>query len=736
MSQMPSDNSSIPGSASLDKGHPDLIAKFKSDKDDEQLARWVTTEYGKMKTARTRIVNQWNLQLAFYYGNQYLEFTKGIASLDGKMQVPKAPPHRIRTTINRIRPMIRTELSRVTQQKPNASVVPASAEDEDLAAAYAAEQVWESVSRTNGAQAVFRQAAFWMLICGTGFTKTWWDSTKGPMGPDPMNLMGPPRPMGDICFGAVTPYHLFVPDLRTVAIQEQPYVLNVYTKNMEWLRSFYGDKLTGMNISPDVVASSEIVSDATLNLSGAKAEPDSVLCYEMWVKPGAHKLMPKGGLIHVIGNQVVYSSKEGIPYSHEQFPFTKLDHIPTGKFYAESSIFDTMPLQREYNRTRSQITESKNRMAKPQLLIQKGSVDPRKITTEPGLAIEYLPGMNPPTPLPLVSLPNYVLEEQDRILSDIEDISGQHQVSKGGAPAGVTAATAISFLQEKDDGILAPTYASIEEGWENIAYQTLNLVVQMWDTERMVKTVGTDGAFDTMLLKGADLKNSTDIRMEGGSALPVSKAARQAFIMDMMKMGFIAPQDGLKILDVGGVQKLWEALRRDESQAQRENIKLKKSDPQMLAQFQAEQQQMQQEQMAAEAQNGPDMATAGTQDTEPANGPMGEGTAPPPMESILPVNSWDNHAVHIETHNNFRKSQAFELLAPEIKAEFEAHVNMHVAAANQAMAQAMAAQAGPQAPGAPGGDVGGTAADPAAGQPDGQDLGNDAPPPPNEGAQK
>lgn len=671
------------------------LANYQAAKDDKQLAMWIVNQYQIMKTARYRVQMQWNLNLAMYYGNQYLEFSPIIA---GKLQIPKAPPHRVRLTVNRIRPMVRTELSRITQQKPNASVIPATAEDEDLAAAYAAEQVWESISRNNKAPAEFRNAALWLLLTGVGFMKTWWDSSKGDMGPDPANPFAQ-KPMGDVCFAAITPYHLFVPDLRTIALQDQPYILNVYVRSMEYLAGVYGtDKLAAMNITPNVVSSNEILGDAILNMNGGKTEPDGVMCYELWAKPGAHKLLPNGGLVHVIGDQVVYSNKDGIPYQHGKYPFTKFEHIPTGKFYSESSILDLIPLQREYNRTRSQITEAKNRMAKPQLMVAQGSVDPSKITTEPGLAIMYKPGLPPPTPLPLVPLPNYVLEEQDRIISDIEDICGQHQVSKGQAPPGVTAATAISFLQEKDDGILSHTYISIEEGWEDIAYQTLNLVVQYWDTQRMVKTVGADGAFDTMLLQGADLKNSTDIRMEGGSSLPTSKAARQAFIMDMMKMGFISPQDGLKILDVGGVQKLWEALRRDESQAQRENIKLKKMDPNVLQQFQEEQQQNNQ-QMVAQAQQAQDLQPPPAQidphtgmavppdpnlPPEAANHPPVQA---PPMESILPVNTWDNHQVHVETHNNFRKSQEFELLSDPIKAEFEAHVNMHMAAISQAMAQ-------------------------------------------------
>lgn len=657
----------------MDSQAPDLTKYVADKKNDAELVAWISNQYQAMRSARHRVTMQWNLNLAFYYGRQYLEFSPVIA---GKLQVPKAPPHRIRLTVNRVRPMIRTEISRLTQQKPSASVVPSTSEDEDLEAAYAAEQVWEYVSRANYAPRAFREAAFWACITGVGFVKTYWNSTKGPMGPDPRNPLGPQIPMGDIEYQSVTPYHLFVPNLRMTDIQAQPYVMNVFTKTVEQLKLEYGDRITGMEISPSVVASNEILSDAVLNLSGDKSEPDAVMCYEVWVKPGGHKLLPKGGLVHVVGSNIVYKTDAGIPYQHGKYPFSKIDHIPTGKFYPDSSIVDFMPLQREYNRTRSQITEAKNRMAKPQWKAAKGSITTSKMTTEPGQVIEYRPGLPAPEQVVLQPLPAYVIQEQDRIISDMEDISGQHQVSKGEAPPGVTAATAISFLQEKDDGILSHTYISVEEAWEDIAFQTLNLVVQYWDVQRTVKTTGADGSFDVMLLKGSDLKNSTDVRMEGGSSLPVSKAARQAFIMDMMKMGFIPPQDGLKILDVGGVQKLWEKLRRDESQAQRENIKLKKSDPTLLEEFQQQQQQMIQQQAAM---------------GQPQIDPMsGQPVPPQPMapESVLAVNSWDNHAVHIEVHNGFRKSQEFEILPDPIKAEFEAHVNMHLAAAQQSMMQA------------------------------------------------
>jgi len=619
-----------------------------------------------MKNARSRQKLQWDLNLAFYFGNQYIEYSP----LVNKLTVPKAPPYRVRMVVNRVKPIVRTEVARLTSQKPSASVVPASSEDSDLAAAYAAEQVWEAVSLHGELQARYEEAAFWTSVCGNGFIKTWYDTGYVTEATD--------MP-GAVRYGCVTPYHLFVPDLRTVALQDQPYVLNLYPMSVARAKMFYKKALDGMPLNPNIVASEEILSDSVLNLnSGGKSEPDSVLCYEMWIKPGGCEHLPNGGMVTIVGDKIVELHENGIPYQHGEFPFTKFDHIPTGKFYSDSPVMDAIPVQREYNRTRSQIIEAKNRMAKPQLMAYRGTVDVSKITSEPGQVILVQPGMGFPQPLPLQPLPAYVSQDLDRSLMDIEDMTGQHQVSRGGVPSGVTAATAISYLQEKDDSIMATAYASVERGMERIARQTLYLIKQFWDVQRTIKVTGADNSFDVIQLAGADV--CTDIRMEGGSALPVSKSARQAFLMDLMKMGFIPPDQGLSLMDIGGVQQLNRRLKIDQDQATRENVKMKSLDPAAVEQYHAEWDQQEMARIQQQVQMPPD----------PTMDPMAmqDMMQPQPPDPLVMVNTWDNHAVHIEVHNNYRKTQGFELLPDSVKAEFEAHVNMHLQAMSEAFGQA------------------------------------------------
>lgn len=951
-------------------------------KQHDAIVKWAFDNYRAIRNARTIQERQWYLNLAFYFGKQNVAILKpqsyGVGTgSQARLWVPPAPYYRARPVINRIRPTIRTELAQLTANRPNASITPASAEDRDMYAAMAGEQIWQNFYVEKKLKAVIRRAMWWTLTCGNGFIKCWWDGNEGELEPvmdqagmpqiDPSTGQPAMQPVGDVLFQHETPFHVMVPDLKEEELESQPFLIHAQTKSPEWVKMRFTHALDGSELNANNAGQEDILEDSFLNLIGTQAlnRQQSIMVYEVWVKPGSHPMFPEGAFFTIVGDKIV-QGQQGWPYSHGKYPFAKFDHIPSGKFYSSSSIDDLIPLQREYNRcydseteiltetgwrrgielepgervlsfdpntkkmafssvrevfkkqysgpvtvlennqisarttpghkwfvkssegkdkvvtelnsdhsiplcapvelegddrydfnkivglvlsdgrinqgkvfisqswtanadkceeietlletegvnyspylddrhstvnyyipveygakirqvipnkrltaeyimtlghkglqglfdglmlgdgmydgnkggkfytsleseadlmhmicsllgyaavtrkqtaksswsvrpyqyivqiktdkfskatvfrakkadehyegiiwcptvdtgfvyvrrngrsyisgnTRGQIIEAKNRMAKPYWVAYRGSVDASKITTEPGQVIEVTPGFDYPQQSQMAPLPNYVLQEIDRILMDWNDISGQHEVTHGQVPPGVTAATAISYLQERDEAKMSVTFDSLEESIEKIAQMSLSYVKEYWSTEHLVKISGPDGSFDVMAFKGSDLRNNLDIRVEAGSALPVSKAAKQALIMDLMKMGFVEPRKGLEVMDMGGINKIYEQIQVDQRQAQRENLRMSKVTEELLMQFN-------QAQMEA---------------LESTQGQAFDGNLPP---LIVPVNSWDNHKLHIEYHNNFRKGQAFEQLPDFIKALFEAHVGQHILA--------------------------------------------------------
>ena len=633
----------------------DIVA-YRKTPECQQLTDWVLNSFSKARTDRTKKQQQWQLNMAFYLGKQWLQQGASSLGFTGNLVPQKVPYYRGKKTINRIRSFVRTEQSKFISQTPVASVIPATAEDEDMRSAFAAEQAWQSISNSQKLDYHFERAAWWMTLTGVGFIKTYWDGNVID------KVSGQP---GNIRYGAVSPFHLFVPDLREIDIEDQPYIINAYSKPVAWAKSRYEEELKGVTLTP--THTSTQMDESYLDLTDAnKVNNDSILVYEMWVKPGTTKEMPQGGMIVVVDKFMV-EKHIGMPYNHNEYPFAKLEHIPTGAFYPDSPVSDIIELQREFNTLRSEISEAGRRMAKPQLIVAKGSLVPGKLTNEPGSVIEYRPGMPAPQPLQLSPLPEYYVVQQDRILTDIQDLTGQHEVSRGSAPGGgITAGTAISFLKESDDQYLSPQYHSVEYAYEKIAGQTIGLFIQYVKLPRKIKTIGADQAYDTMILSGADVKSGTDIRIERGSSIGQSQAAKRAEIKDYFSIGLIDANQALQMLEMGGVQRYQDTMNVAKSKAQRENIKMKQINEAEIMRYEDD--------IVAKTLQGMDPASL---EQITAAGEDPEQLIRDELPSIIPVDDFDIHELHIEVHNQFRMSQEFEALPDSIKQQFAKHVAAH-----------------------------------------------------------
>lgn len=586
--------------------------------DEKKLLSWCLDQHKRCKNDRLAVERQWYMNLAFYFGRQNVKMISTAASSTGfRLITPPAPPWRVRLVVNKVRPMTRVMLAKVTSQKPRFTVVPATTEDNDISSARVAEQIFDHVYQAKNIKRVLRRAEWWTIICGTAFIKDYWD---------PNAIDKSAMQKGDLDIEHVSPFHIYIPDMLEEELENQPYVIHQSMKSLEYVQQAYGKKVAK---AANVKSTNDILEDSFLSMVGAShqnAQKDNVLMLEFWIKPG-HPMLKDGGMVTIVGEQIV-QVVNGYPYAHGEFPFSKLEMIPSGKFYGDSVITDLVPLQREYNRTRSQIIEAKNLMGKPKILAAKGSINASQITTEPGQVLFYVPGYPEPKEMAHAPLPQHVLQEVQQLQEDIDDISGQHDISRGKNPSQVTAATALSFLQEQDDTKLSDAITSLEEAVEKLGKHILSHVSQFWTTERTVQIVGADGSFDAQVYKGESLGGNLNVRVEAGSALPQSKAAKQAFVMDLIKLFPQYADKGLELLEIGGIERIYEEYLTDKRQAQRENIKM---------------------------------------------------SAGAPVE----VNDWDNHQVHLDIHNTFRKSQEFEMLPDELKVMFQEHCDTHYVATGQ-----------------------------------------------------
>ena len=635
---------------------------------------------------------QWYMNLAFYFSKQWVVWQPNVTGTGGRLYNPPTPRNRVRLTSNRVKPIIRDELTKLIKQEPQFYAEPNTTDPSDVAASKVAEGLAEYCLTSGYYNRIRRQGTFWMLLCGTAYIKTTCPDVDKP-----------------IVYERIPAFNMYLPSLEEEDIQTQRYVMHVRGVTPEEIEEKYDIKVQS---DMDVVQTNlEQRFLSSLGVQNQSNSSKAVLIKEIWIKPC--KRYPNGAMLVIGDSKMLYryspkgtkvnpdtgveiQGEDELPYDHGNYPFAKMDHTASGRCYGISTIEDIIPLQKEYNKTRSQIIEAKNRMAKPQMTYTKGSIDVTKVTSEVGLYIAVNPGFNPPSPIQIEPLPSYALEEPQRIIEDMDEIAGRNEISRGTVPSGITASSAIAYLSEQNDSKIYNTVASIEEATTEVGRQTIALANQFWSEKYITDIVSKNNMYEASLFKIKNLKNNMNIKVESGSMAPKSKAATQAFITDLMKNGMIPPEKGLRYLQMNETSRLYDEMQADSKQAQRENMTMatvQEPMPQSMPDF-------------SQLMGGtdPNQPGVGGMDTggygsipptltnqppvDPNVPPIQQGISPvdpnmpvvpqapmqPPQPQVFQPNSYDNDAVHIYEHELHMKSQEYEAYSPYVKSVFEMHL--------------------------------------------------------------
>jgi len=565
----------------------------------------------KAASARINFEQQWYENLAFYRGKQWVQWANSPIHESGRALVqPKSA--RKRLVFNRIMPIVRREFTKLTKEEPQYFVQPNTTDQSDIAAAQTGEAIAEYLAFACSFNKARRSAIWWATQCGTGFIKTTYsESDTLPVG------QGGAEMGGKIIYESPSPFHIFVPYLELEDIQDQPWVYHQRAYDPGEVEEVYGKK-----IEPKAEISTSNTETRFRNAINIKQQNTAkqVLVKEIWIKPC--KTFPTGNLV-VWAEGVILLETQEFPYKHGEFPFQKITHIPSGGFYGISTIEGLIPMQKEYNLTKSQLSEARDLTSKPALVAVKGSVDIKKLKAVPGAVIEYMPGADPPRRLINPDMPTYIDRLIDMLLDDFTDHAAQYEVSKGTTPPGLEAASAIAYLQEQNDDMLYHTIASMEEAVSQSGRQSLSLVQQYWPQTRIINTISKTHLQGAIEFKGSDLKNNIDLRVVSDSMAPRSRAAKQASVIELVKLGAVEPNMALKYFQMSETSAMYDELHTDINQVKRENLRLAR----------------------------------------------GEQFEP---------NKFDDHRIHVQEHQTFQKTQEYELLPDETKAFIDQHVEMHM----------------------------------------------------------
>lgn len=577
----------------------------------EALHQWAVTLKEDGEGRRNPLEGQWWENLATYMGDFWAEWDPHKRRL---WEPVRKPDSRVRVPINLAQPAVRTELAKLTKNRPIADVLAAGADTKSVNSAKVGDKILNKYAeRKFSLPRVRRRGLEWATICGSGAYFVDYDETLE----DPIEVYeidGKPVfdqrvikaykqrdkkkkksklgkseiKQGELVIKALSPMQLIY-DFSVTALEDAWWLIVTDVEDIELAERRWGKRPSeSEEVAPGVIEKRLLQRmDTTKSLipQNPKAQKLSKI-HRLFVKKG-HPWFPEGA--HIVFTDDKILKAENFPFRHGRLPVVMMGHIPnpTGQF--DTSVLEQIkgPVV-ELSKTESQMLENRNMATNPIWLIpEQTRVEEDAIQNKPGHRVPYnhVPNVPPPQPVQMPDLPQYVKDLPELLERHIQSISGQGETAQGRVPPGARSGVAIAYLQEEDDTKLGPTVQEFEECIEVMSELILETIAEKYNITRTVtiypKRGGEPDVFD---FYGEMLSGCAGVEVQAGSALPRSKAARQQFILDLWDRKL--EQDPRKVRDMlelsEGEPDEWDI---DIDQAERENRRMEKGKPAVVEEF-------------------------------------------------------------------------------------------------------------------------------------------------------
>lgn len=589
-------------------------------------AKTIREKYEKGVNAIRSEIGSYQENSAFLMGDQWLWYNPESMQLD---HLPR-DPDRAQPVVDRLWPSSRTIISKLLQRELAFEVLPEAADDATRIAAGLAQSRVEELHREHRWEELRERAVWSAWKGGTAGIAIDWDASRGDrVAP---NEEGEP---GEVRSG----------ETKEEALSITQMVFEAGTEDAEagawWIKAKAmpaqsAKEAFSLDYTPaaDVTAGSSALTSKLTSSNGISAGPDAPdMCLVLTYYERPSKTNPKGEVTTVIGQRTVDGPKP--------WPFPFKDHLNVTliretlietKWAGETVLNLARPVQAALNAAWASAIEHMREAGASRLAVPYSSLD---IIDQLGdLAGEYLPypdGQQPPSYLRPGEMSQTTTKLIEMLPLVIDDILGVHQVSRGAAPPNIESGYGLSVLAEQDETPLGRMLKQTADAFSKVASWVLEIEeTKVKHTKTSVVRAPGMPAQSTEWT-GSDLMGQTDVVVPPGAILPRSRAAMQAFADKAMQMGLITNlQQYSKVADLPDQRELIAAVSPDVDRARRENY--------MMVQ--------------------------------------GE---------VSIVREWDNHQIHLDELNAFRKSAKFETLDLELQKLFEDHAQGHETMAAEEM---------------------------------------------------
>ena len=238
-----------------------------------------------------------------------------------------------------------------------------------------------------------------------------------------------------------------------------------------------------------------------------------------------------------------------------------------GEFYSRSLMKQVMDLNMSLNKRKCQIQDIVDGTSTPQWIVDPSVPEykARKITSEPGLIIRLNPSMIKKEPASQV--PQSSFEDMIHTERSIDDVMGQHAVSRGATPKKRITKGEAEILRESDITPVRLLMRNDEEGIVKLLNGWVQLQKLFYDRPHYIGKLGEVAAekYGEDLVREEIPENLT-VTIKVGSTLPVSREARRAQYVSDFQLGVIDIRSYLEFMDYPNPEKQYQRLIEQQQQ--------------------------------------------------------------------------------------------------------------------------------------------------------------------------
>lgn len=584
--------------------------------DDEDLLRWLNTELSYLQEQGYERQQNQRKNLAVFRGIQYTDQERKSRSEQADESTLKRKTKNPRIVYNHMVDMIEQDVARMTKYRGAVVAKPATEDDVDRITARVAEKLVEGFWDKVEIDEILRKHMRRRRIASEDFITCLWNPDLGPYHPDYIakvfevnSIKGNPREMtqaqiqrallrctvrpqiplvdpetgnpitglngdalwmdrplrlGDVEYGLVFSWNMF--------LQRQ----EDYSK-VEY--GMYRERISVDTLKADHPSvADEIKADGGdhpyMDLDTFEDAQRDGKC-EVWhFYHKSTRYLDSGWYVKFTRNVVLKSrTNQNLGWDYQAIlPWARTVDIDTpGVLNGDATTTHGRAPQAVYNNLVSLKLRNQFLFAHPKWFVQKGQVKLESLANQTTV-VQH--GGVPPVLLQPQLSESSGLEMQEQAKGDLQQIMGVYGVSRGDPPAGVTAAVALTFLDEQETERSNPGIAALTRTQKNLALMTLWLMADHYEKDdgRIAQMLGRNLAAMAKDFTTQDLRNISDLRIQNASALPQQKSARLQWILDIRKEfpGIIADDLAVDLLGLGEVERLQSqitvAIRKAESE--------------------------------------------------------------------------------------------------------------------------------------------------------------------------